>query len=358
MIFSIKSCDYSAVFPFFQVSSRSPLSSPGPNSIEASNVFEATTISINRSTGLFEGLLYASASSLFFSLCSVVVKKLDYMHPGQLACVRFIGILICTLPFVLYRQQPLFGPSDVRSLLILRGLAGSTSLFLRFCALHYLPLADASVIIFSVPVFVGVMAKIFLNEACSLFHWVSAFATLFGIALITKFSLFFGPPDSTTSDIIDISQLSTVLPSILSSLSSSGLTEQKASTVLNTIDGLNYTMPITTMSSLAAHVPNATEPGFERLYGIAAALSSTVFSAAVYVLLRTLREIDHFVVMLNFGWVAILETFMITLLLGTFTLPRSKEDLLLMIVLCSFSFLGQVSQKKSSHANAKRSFTQ
>lgn len=73
---------------------------------------------------LQRGLLLAAASSFFFSLCSVIVKKLDYMHPGELACLRFVGIFMCTLPYVLARRQSLLGPKDMRGLLILRGLAG------------------------------------------------------------------------------------------------------------------------------------------------------------------------------------------------------------------------------------------
>ncbi|XP_022708104.1 solute carrier family 35 member G1-like isoform X2 [Varroa jacobsoni] len=321
--------------------SSSPVNFSGPNFVVVSNIFRSTLSS--KPSGLYEGLLYASASSMFFSLCSVIVKKLDYMHPGQLACLRFIGIFVCTLPFVLYRQQPLFGSPDVRSLLIFRGLAGSTSLFLRFCALHYLPLADASVIIFSVPVFVGVMAKIFLNEACTLFHWMSTFATLFGIALITKLSLFFGSPFNNTSDIVDLTQLETVLPPFLSSVPSSDRTEGDSTAITSSTNrSLNYTLPVATTLNSPLKVADATENELQRFYGIASALLSTFFSAAVYVLLRKLRDIDHFVIMLNFGWVAILETLTITLLFGTFTPPRSPMDQLLIGILCIFSFIGQL----------------
>lgn len=51
----------------------------------------------------------------------------------------------------------------MRIYLILRGIAGATSLLLRFYAFRYLPIADASVIIFSVPVVVSIFACIFLD---------------------------------------------------------------------------------------------------------------------------------------------------------------------------------------------------
>ena len=76
---------------------------------------------------------------------------------------RFIGILLLTLPLVIRNGTNPFGPPELRHFLILRGIAGATSLFLRFYAFRYLPIADASVIIFSVPVFVSLFACIFLK---------------------------------------------------------------------------------------------------------------------------------------------------------------------------------------------------
>lgn len=139
---------------------------------------------------LYKGILFSSLSSVFFSLSSVIVKVLDRwvnneafwwwidtlhlsnhnhplvtrrIHPAELAIFRFIGIFVLTLPMVVYSGENPFGPRELRHYLIIRGLAGATSLFLRFCAFRYLPIADASVIIFSVPVFVSIFARLFLN---------------------------------------------------------------------------------------------------------------------------------------------------------------------------------------------------
>lgn len=88
------------------------------------------------------------------------------VHPGQLAVSRFVGIFLLTIPMIVYYDLNPFGPPALRHLLILRGVAGATSLLLRFFAFHYLPIADASVIIFSIPVFVSIFAWLFL-KVCS-----------------------------------------------------------------------------------------------------------------------------------------------------------------------------------------------
>lgn len=190
--------------------------------------------------------------------------------------VRFLGILVFTSPLVVASRQPPLGPPGVRKLLILRGLLGATSLFLRFYAIHYMPIADASVIIFSVPVFVSALAKVFLKEPCGLFHVAAVVVTLVGLGLITK-------------------------PPVLFSGSAD----------------------------------------FE-LRGVLAALSSTVFGASVYIVVRKVKGVHHSVIMFNFGWVAILETTAITLAVARLEPPECGLDRWLLVLLAVFSFAGQI----------------
>ncbi|CAN7986286.1 unnamed protein product [Ixodes hexagonus] len=230
------------------------------------------------SWALYKGLAFSSLSSLFFSLCTVIVKRLKYLHAGELAMVRFLGILVFTSPLVVFSRQPPFGPPGSRRLLILRGLFGATSLFLRFYAIHYMPIADASVIIFSVPVFVSALAKLFLKEPCGLFHVAAVLVTLVGLALITKPPLLFS--GGGTGDL--------------------------------------------------------------QLRGVLAALSSTVFGASVYIVVRKIKGVHHSVIMFNFGWVAILETSAITFAVAKVDPPQCGLDRWLLVLLAVFSFAGQI----------------
>uniref|UniRef100_L7M1T2 Putative permease of the drug/metabolite transporter dmt superfamily n=1 Tax=Rhipicephalus pulchellus TaxID=72859 RepID=L7M1T2_RHIPC len=229
---------------------------------------------------LYKGLAFSSLSSFFFSICTVIVKRLNYISAAELAVVRFLGILVFTAPLVVLSRESPLGPRGVRRLLVLRGLLGATSLFLRFYAIHYMPIADASVIIFSVPVFVSALAKLFLKEPCGFFHVAAVMVTLVGLALITKVPLLFG---------------------------------------------------------------GGVDEGPVQARGVLAALSSTVFGASVYIVVRKVKGVHHSVIMFNFGWVAILETATISLLtVGQLELPRCGIDRWLLVVLGAFSFGGQV----------------
>ncbi|KAG8190162.1 hypothetical protein JTE90_008696 [Oedothorax gibbosus] len=229
---------------------------------------------------LYKGLFFSAMSSVFFSLSSVIVKYVKDISPGELAVLRFVGILIFTLPLVILSREEPFGPRPVRHLLIFRGLVGATSLFLRFVAFRYLPIADASVIIFSIPVFVAVLARIFLKEPCGFFHAFTVLLTLGGIVLITK------------------------LPQIL-------------------------------MNEISHY-------GTTHYFGIGAALGSTLFGASVYVVIRKMTAVHHSIIMFNFGWVAIIETTCLTFATGSFTAPACGLEQWLVILLGIFSFCGQM----------------
>jgi drug/metabolite transporter (DMT)-like permease len=90
------------------------------------------------------GLLLATLSSLFFSLCSVIVKWLVDVHPMELAACRFVGVLLPAIPIVLWRKEAPF-PRGKRIMLLLRSFVGTTGLMLSFYAFRHMPLADASV---------------------------------------------------------------------------------------------------------------------------------------------------------------------------------------------------------------------
>lgn len=77
------------------------------------------------------------------------------------------------------------------------------------------------------------------------------------------------------------------------------------------------------------------------IWGVLAALGSTFFGAAVYIVIRKAKSAHHSVIMFNFGWVAIIETTIITALLDGFTAPANLKEWSLVLCLGVFSFCGQ-----------------
>ncbi|XP_054707671.1 solute carrier family 35 member G1-like [Uloborus diversus] len=228
---------------------------------------------------VFKGLLLALLSGVFYSSAAVLVKQMKNLHPGQLAVYRFIAIFAFSLPESIHCQENLLGPKNLRFLLILRGIFGATNLFLNFLAFRYLPLGEAAVIIFSVPVFVTVAARIFLKEPCGIFQTITVVLTVIGIIFTTKIPL-----------------------------------KLSGTTII-------YTN--------------------ELIYGLLAAVGSLLFSTCRFIVIRKVRSVHHAIIMFNFGWVAILETIILTVLIGDFRWHKCGLQSFYIILLGIFSYAGQ-----------------
>ncbi|XP_067883591.1 solute carrier family 35 member G1-like isoform X2 [Heterodontus francisci] len=138
------------------------------------------------------GLCYVLLSCLFFSVTSLLVKKIEGIHALEISGIRCLFQCLFTWPIIVYNELDLLGPKGLRILIFMRGILGATAMMLLFYAIQQLPLADATVIMFSNPVFVTLFACIFLKEKCTLWDPVFTAFTLTGVILIAKPPFLFG----------------------------------------------------------------------------------------------------------------------------------------------------------------------
>jgi drug/metabolite transporter (DMT)-like permease len=89
------------------------------------------------------------------------------------------------------RMHPL-GAKGERVTLLLRGIFGFLGFALCYVAYRMIPLADASTIVFSAPVYVSVFACIILKEECGVFQSFTIGMTIIGVLLISKPTFLFG----------------------------------------------------------------------------------------------------------------------------------------------------------------------
>lgn len=228
---------------------------------------------------IFKGLFLALISGFFYSIAAVIVKQVKNLHPGQLAVYRFTSILVFSMPPAVMSQEYILGPKDLRILLILRGIFGATNLFLNFVAFRYLPLGEAAVIIFSVPVFVTITARIFLKEPCGIFQSIIVFLTVIGIILTTKI------PMKLAGNSIPYSR--------------------------------------------------------ESLFGLMAAVASLLFSTCRFIVIRKVKSVHYSIIMFNNGWVALIESIILTVITGNFKWHDCDRQGYYIIVLGLVSYVGQ-----------------
>lgn len=148
------------------------------------------------------GLRYMAESALYFSIMSVLVKWAGQTVPFQ-EIVLARTVVAFVLSYAMIRRARI-SPWGVRKdLLLLRGALGFGGLCCFYYAITHLPLADATVIHYTNPVFVGLLAGLFLSERMHPAVIASAFAALAGVVLIAQPSFLFGT-DSARLDLFGV----------------------------------------------------------------------------------------------------------------------------------------------------------
>ena len=122
-------------------------------------------------------------ASLFFSLMTVCVKKIDEAIPiYELVFFRSIFSLIITSLIIKKKKINPWGKN--KALLILRGLLGTTALMCIFYSIRNMPLSISTVIQYTYPIFISIFAALLFKEKIN-FKLISAlFIGWFGILII------------------------------------------------------------------------------------------------------------------------------------------------------------------------------
>ncbi len=126
------------------------------------------------------------AASLGFSLMSLCAR-LAGATISLFEVVFFRALVSVVLSVWMLRR---LGVTDWRGtrrgLLLWRGIFGFVALSCFFYSVIHLPLAEATVIQFTSPIFTGLLASIFLREKASARIWIAIGMGLVGVTLITR----------------------------------------------------------------------------------------------------------------------------------------------------------------------------
>jgi drug/metabolite transporter (DMT)-like permease len=129
--------------------------------------------------------------AFWFSLMSLLVKVAGQRLPSQ-QVVLVRGVITLVLSYALLRQARLYPWGRNKRLLIGRGVFGFVALSLYYFSVVNLPLADASVIQYTNPVWVVLLAALLLGERAGIGQVLVLAACLAGVLLITQPSFLFG----------------------------------------------------------------------------------------------------------------------------------------------------------------------
>ena len=137
------------------------------------------------------GIRYMAASAFCFSVMSMLVKLAGRSLPTmEIVLARGVVILFVTRALLARRGVSPWGRR--KGLLLLRGLLGFTALSCFYFALTVLPLADATVIQYTNPVWTALIAAVVLDERLRRIEVAGTVASLVGVVLLVRPTVLFG----------------------------------------------------------------------------------------------------------------------------------------------------------------------
>lgn len=138
-----------------------------------------------------KGLRFMAAGALAFSAMSALAKVASASVPlFEIVLARSLFMVAVTSAQLRSRGLDFFGPR--RGLLLLRGVLGFAGLTCFYFAVARLPLADATVLHFTNPIFVFVIAAVFLGEPMTRTELTVAIGSLAGVVVLAHPAFLFG----------------------------------------------------------------------------------------------------------------------------------------------------------------------
>lgn len=125
-------------------------------------------------------------SGLLFSCMGALIKHLSTQLPNEMVVFfRSVMGLLALLPWVWRRG---FGQLKTQRLRghLARGLAGLAAMYCYFYAIAHMPLAEATLLNYSTPLFVPFIAVLWLHEKIARKLWLAISIGFIGIILILK----------------------------------------------------------------------------------------------------------------------------------------------------------------------------
>ncbi|XP_025018123.1 solute carrier family 35 member G1-like isoform X1 [Tetranychus urticae] len=131
--------------------------------------------------GIFFAILYA-----FFMSTAVTAVKLIKIHPVEVLALRSAVQAIFFGAVSLYNKRSFLGAPQEKWSLLGRAISGAVNQGCWYTSVRLISLTDSSAVYYSAPVFVALLAYIFLKEPFGFFEVISIVVTIAGVITISK----------------------------------------------------------------------------------------------------------------------------------------------------------------------------
>ncbi len=132
-----------------------------------------------------EGVRSMFLSTLAFALANVFVKQVSHLPTMEIVFFRCaFGVVFC---YVGLRKASADWRGSNRKLLLMRGLFGTTALYLFFLTVKEIPLASAMTIQYLSPIFTTIITIFLLKERVKSLQWLFYAMAFVGVLFIEQF---------------------------------------------------------------------------------------------------------------------------------------------------------------------------
>ncbi|KAI4308383.1 hypothetical protein L6164_031464 [Bauhinia variegata] len=134
----------------------------------------------------YSGLLCMTLSSIIYFLMEVLANSFSVQQIPlfETAFTRCTMILILSYVWLRRSEQPFFGTSNVRNILVTRALIGYLSLSSFIYCIQRLPFSQAILLNLTTPIMASIMARIFLHEKLNITDIAGIACSFFGVIFI------------------------------------------------------------------------------------------------------------------------------------------------------------------------------
>ncbi|NQU58964.1 MAG: DMT family transporter [Rhodospirillales bacterium] len=137
-------------------------------------------------SGPLRGALWMVLSAASFAGLTTVIREVSgSMHPFELAFFRNLFGLMFMLPWLL-RVGAKVLKTERLSLHVFRSIIGLGAMLCWFTAISMMPIAEATALSFSTPLFATIGAAVFLGESVRVRRWAATVAGLIGALVIVR----------------------------------------------------------------------------------------------------------------------------------------------------------------------------
>ncbi len=133
-------------------------------------------------------ILVSLASAFAFAIVSILDKIifLQFVHRAA-TFIFLVGVIQTVMGLVIMLFSPLSGyPFEVWSVAYLSGMLWGVSLVTMFWVMSYRDVSRVIPVVSSSPVFVAMLAVVFLSERLTALHWLAIVVTVAGTAIISQ----------------------------------------------------------------------------------------------------------------------------------------------------------------------------